>query len=157
MCIGIPMQVVERRSRFALCEGAGEAREIDMALVGEQTGGTWVLVFLDAAREVISAEDAARITDALTALALIAEGEANVDHLFADLIGREPELPEHLRPAGGAHSKGATPHPVPLPQGEGTPEWSPARAAPSLLPGGEGQDEGRYAPDLSAPAAQITP
>jgi hydrogenase expression/formation protein HypC len=98
MCIGIPMQVVERRARYALCAGGGEAREIDMALVGEQPEGTWILVFLDAAREVISTQEAARIGDALTALALVAEGEANVDHLFADLIGREPELPDHLKP-----------------------------------------------------------
>jgi hydrogenase assembly chaperone HypC/HupF len=98
MCIGIPMQVAGLRSRYALCLGNGESREVDMALVGEQPVGTWVLVFLDAAREVLSAQDAARIGDALQALALIGQGETNVDHLFADLIGREPELPDHLKP-----------------------------------------------------------
>jgi hydrogenase expression/formation protein HypC len=152
MCIGIPMQVIEPRSRFALCEGAGEAREIDMALVGEQAEGTWVLVFLDAAREVIGAEEAARITDALTALALIAEGRADIDHLFADLIGREPELPEHLRPAGAAQYEGLSPHPVPLPLEEGTPEFSLR-----VVPGGEGQDEGRYTPHLSTSAGFAHP
>jgi hypothetical protein len=55
-------------------------------------------VFLDAAREVITARDAAKIGDALKALALVMQGETSVDHLFADLIGREPELPEHLKP-----------------------------------------------------------
>ena len=98
MCIGIPMQVAEPRSRYALCRADGESREVDMILVGEQPAGTWVLVFLGAAREVIAGEDAARIGDALRALALIAQGETDVDHLFADLTGREPELPEHLRP-----------------------------------------------------------
>jgi len=98
MCIGIPMQVAEVRSRYALCHANGESREVDMALVGEQPVGTWVLVFLDAAREVISTLDAARIGDALQALALVVQGETNVDHLFADLIGREPELPDHLKP-----------------------------------------------------------
>ena len=44
---------------------------------------------------------------------------------------------------GGAPNEGISPHPVPLPMGEGTPEWSSERAAPSLLPWGEGQDEGR--------------
>jgi hydrogenase assembly chaperone HypC/HupF len=100
MCIGIPMQVIVPRERYALCRGGGEAREIDMALVGEQPAGAWVLVFLGAAREVISAEDAAKIGDALQALALVMQGETSVDHLFADLIGREPELPAHLKPQG---------------------------------------------------------
>ncbi len=121
MCIGIPMQVAGVRSRYALCHANGESREVDMALVGEQPAGTWVLVFLDAAREVISAEDAARIGDALQALALVVQGETNVDHLFADLIGREPELPDHLKPYGPAVNTpydGISPHPVPLPMGE---------------------------------------
>ncbi len=100
MCIGIPMQIVEPRQRYALCRGNGESREIDMALVGEQPEGAWVLVFLDAAREVISAGDAAKIAGALKALALVMQGETSVDHLFADLIGREPELPAHLKPQG---------------------------------------------------------
>ncbi|MGO8953213.1 MAG: glycosyltransferase family 2 protein, partial [Rhodomicrobium sp.] len=37
------------------------------------------------------------------------------------------------------------PHPVPLPLGEGTPESGAVRATSSLLPWGEGQDEGRCA------------
>lgn len=155
MCIGIPMKVVEPRSRYALCAGGGEMREIDMALVGGQSAGAWVLVFLDAAREVISAEDAARIGDALKALALVARGEADVDHLFADLIGREPELPEHLRPltgtAGGAPREGISPHPVPLFQGEGTPEIPPQGVPAFLLPWGEGEDEGLNAQKSSNP------
>jgi len=98
MCIGLPMQVIESGPRRALCRFNGENREIDMALVGGQPAGTWVLVFLDAAREVIAPADAAKIGDALKALALIMQGETSVDHLFADLTGREPELPEHLKP-----------------------------------------------------------
>jgi hydrogenase expression/formation protein HypC len=97
MCIGIPMQVIEPRSRYALCRANGESREIDMGLVGEQPAGAWVLVFLDAAREVISPADAAKIGNALEALALVLNGESEVDHLFADLIGREPQLPDHLK------------------------------------------------------------
>ena len=60
MCIGIPMQIVEPGPHFSVCHGSGETRTIDMALVGEQPAGTWVLVFLDAAREVITAGDAAQ-------------------------------------------------------------------------------------------------
>jgi cysteine desulfurase len=43
---------------------------------------------------------------------------------------------------GGALNEGISPHPVLLPLGEGTPEYRSERATPSLLPGGEGQDEG---------------
>jgi hydrogenase expression/formation protein HypC len=99
MCIGLPMQIVEPRGRRALASLGGELREIDLALVGEQPAGAWVLVFLDAAREVISADQAQKTHDALKAVALVMQGETSVDHLFADLIGREPELPEHLRGA----------------------------------------------------------
>jgi hydrogenase assembly chaperone HypC/HupF len=111
MCVGIPMQVVEPKGRFALCRAEGngggehELREIDMILVGEQPEGTWVLTFLDAAREVVSEEHARQTADALKALALVMQGETSIDHLFADLIGREPQLPEHLRkpePEGAA-------------------------------------------------------
>ncbi len=161
MCIGIPMRVIEPRSRYALCAGGGETREIDMALVGGQPAGVWVLVFLDAAREVISAEDAARIGDALKALALVARGEADVDHLFADLIGREPELPEHLRPltgtAGGAPRDGISPHPVLLPTGEGTPEQPAAEFLAFPLPEGEGQGEELNARKSSNPADPAHP
>ena len=98
MCIGLPMQVVEPQGRYALCRYESGMRKIDMVLVGEQPAGAWVLVFLDAARETITAEHAARTQDALRALALVMQGETSVDHLFADLAGREPELPAHLKP-----------------------------------------------------------
>jgi hydrogenase expression/formation protein HypC len=113
MCVGLPMQIVEPRGRWAAASFGAETREIDMALIGEQPAGAWVLVFLDAAREVISPEQARKTHDALKAVALVMEGETSIDHLFADLIGREPQLPEHLRP------KQASPNPpadLPSPQ-----------------------------------------
>jgi hydrogenase expression/formation protein HypC len=67
-------------------------------LVEEQPVGSWLLVFLDTAREVISAEAAARIADALKAVSLTMMGETGVDHLFADLVSREPPLPDFLQP-----------------------------------------------------------
>ncbi len=97
MCIGLPMQVIEPRGRYALCSYADEVRTVDMILVGDQPAGAWVLVFLDAAREVMTEEQAAKTADALRALALVMQGETSVDHLFADLVGREPELPAHLK------------------------------------------------------------
>lgn len=101
MCIGIPMRVVECQGLTALCEGRGGRRSLDLALVGEQPPGTWLLAFLDAAREVIGA-DAARLIDAaLDGLDAALNGgtdlDARLDACFADLIGREPQLPEHLR------------------------------------------------------------
>lgn len=97
MCIGIPMQVIEPRGESALCLYRGETSLIDMMLVGEQPAGTWLLVFLDTAREVIDAEKARQISDALEAMRLAMRGETAIDHLFADLVDREPELPEYLR------------------------------------------------------------
>jgi len=98
MCIGIPMQVIEPGLGTALCEGGGERREIDMRLVGDQPEGGWVLVFLDAAREVVTAEQAALIANALDALRLALSGQSEgIDALFPDLAGREPELPPHLK------------------------------------------------------------
>jgi hydrogenase expression/formation protein HypC len=97
MCIGLPMQVVEPNGRFALCRYGEEMRKVDMILVGEQPVGAWVLVFLDAAREIITAEQAQKTADALRAIELVMQGETSVDHLFADLVGREPELPAHLK------------------------------------------------------------
>jgi len=64
MCIGIPMQVIRVRPGHALAQGRGETRELSTALVGPVEPGTWVLAFLDSARECISAERAAEV-DAL--------------------------------------------------------------------------------------------
>lgn len=98
MCLGIPMQVVEVREGIAVCEGMGERREINMQLVGDQPAGTWVLTFLDAAREILSEADAASISDAVMAVNLVMQGETDVDHLFADLVDREPPRPPSLPP-----------------------------------------------------------
>ncbi len=98
MCIGLPMRVISAQLGRALCQGMGQQREVDTLLVGDPPVGSWVLVFLDSAREVLSEERAAQISQALTALELAIKGETEVDHLFADLIDREPSLPVHLQP-----------------------------------------------------------
>ena len=92
------MQVVEVREGIAVCEGMGERRDINMQLVGEQQPGTWVLTFLDTAREVLSEADAVRISDAVMAVNLVMQGQTDVDHLFADLIDREPPRPASMPP-----------------------------------------------------------
>jgi hydrogenase expression/formation protein HypC len=97
MCIGIPMQIVALEGEHAWCEGMGERKRIDTLLIGAQPVGTWVLVFLDSAREVLNEEDARRITQAVQAVNLAMQGDTQVDHLFADLIDREPQLPDFLQ------------------------------------------------------------
>jgi hydrogenase expression/formation protein HypC len=97
MCMGIPYEVIEPGFLSARARSRRGEAVIDMRLVGDQPVGTHVLCFLDAAREVISAELAGQIADALEALELAMNGDGDIDHLFADLIGREPQLPEHLR------------------------------------------------------------
>ncbi len=96
MCIGAPMQVVALEGSFALCE-CGDARErIDMLLVGPQAPGTWVLASLGVARRVLSDLEASQARAARHALAAALAGDTGVDAFFADLLGREPELPAHL-------------------------------------------------------------
>lgn len=100
MCVGIPMQVVECAGNVAWCEGRGERRRIDLSLTGPQPIGAWVLSFLGVAREVLTPDRAQCIDQALDALQAVLRGETAVlDVLFADLIEREPQLPEHLRGA----------------------------------------------------------
>lgn len=100
MCIGIPMEVLEAGVEFARCRRRdGREDPIDMRLVGPQPVGQWVLTFMGAARSLLDADEAARVDDALVALEAALRGDS-IDHLFADLIDREPQLPPHLRAAG---------------------------------------------------------
>lgn len=100
MCIGHPLRIVEMHEFLAVCEAPSGAREhVDMSLLGPREPGTWVLVFLGHGRSVLEAEEALRIHDALGALDAVMRGEAvDVERCFADLLEREPQLPEHLRP-----------------------------------------------------------
>lgn len=103
MCIGIPMQVIRSEGHRALCRRGEDRRGeeqswVDMSLVGEQPADSWVLVFLEAARETLTPERAAQMLDALTAMQAVMAGDsADLDTLFADLVDREPQLPAHLQ------------------------------------------------------------
>lgn len=99
MCLGIPMQVLECHGNVALCQCRGGVRQLDLSLVGEQPVGAWLLAFIDAAREVLDVEAAARINAALDGLEAVLAGETDVSRHFADLFERTPELPPHLRGA----------------------------------------------------------
>lgn len=96
MCLGIPMQVVEIEGVFAWCDGRNGRQRINTMLVGEVVPGQWLLTFLDTAREVIDTERAVLVNGALDALGRIASGN-DFESCFADLIDREPQLPDFLR------------------------------------------------------------
>ena len=104
MCLGIPMQVVSTQDLSAVCE-AGDRREtVDLALVGPVEAGTWLLVFLGAAREVLDRERAELIAKALDGLASAMRGGGTGD-AFADLEAAGPALPPHLEAARRAGAK----------------------------------------------------
>ena len=69
MCLGIPMQVVSRHGLIAECDAGDPTlappQTVDLALVGECEPGTWVLVFLGAARERLTPETARQSLAAL--------------------------------------------------------------------------------------------
>ncbi|CCG39669.1 HypC/HybG/HupF family hydrogenase formation chaperone [Magnetospirillum molischianum] len=96
MCIGLPMRVVTGGDFFAECDRRGTIERVSLLLIGPQPAGTPVLVYLGTAVRVLGAEEARLIDDALDGVAAAIEGRP-YDHLFADLIDREPELPDFLR------------------------------------------------------------
>ncbi|GAB2197806.1 HypC/HybG/HupF family hydrogenase formation chaperone [Sessilibacter sp. MAH4] len=103
MCIGIPMQVVSVDGNRVMCLRYGETDDsskeqlVDASLVESLHPGQWLLVFLNAAREIISPERADQVGKALSALMMVDRGDSSAfDHLFEDL-NREPQLPAHLQ------------------------------------------------------------
>lgn len=80
---------------MAECEGRGERRRVNTALLDGVAAGQWLLVHVNTAREIVDAQRAALVNDALDALELAMMG-GSVEGLFADLTEREPELPEFL-------------------------------------------------------------
>ena len=102
MCIGIPMQVLETGEGQARCRAPDGVVLVDTRLVGAVVPGSWLMVFLGAAREILSETEARQTLDALTALEQVMRGQTDIDHLFADLVDREPTLPEALLATPGA-------------------------------------------------------
>lgn len=99
MCVGIPMQLLSVEGLNARATDGAEEHNVDLALVGAQPCGSWVLTFLGAAREVLSEAEALKIQAAVGALRAIMAGRAPEQDAFADLEARGPELPPHLQAA----------------------------------------------------------
>lgn len=59
------MQVTQMEPGHAWCEGRGERRRVNTALVGDVAPGDWLLVFLGDAREALNAQRAAEVNAAL--------------------------------------------------------------------------------------------
>jgi hydrogenase assembly chaperone HypC/HupF len=92
------MQVTEvEDDLFAWCDGRNGRRRINTMLIDAVQPGDWLLTFLDSAREAIDAERAIMINSALDGLERVAAGQDNFEECFADLINREPQLPDFLR------------------------------------------------------------
>ena len=101
MCVGIPLQITGTDGLTATATDGTRTETLDMALVGAQPVGTWILSFLGAAREVITEDDAKLIGDALSGLERVMAG-GDLGDAFADLDARGPELPPHLAAAHAA-------------------------------------------------------
>jgi len=97
MCIGVPMQLISGADGRALCEGRGQRESLDLMLVGDQPAGTWVLAFRGTAVRVLGPDEARQTNAALDALEAVLAGDGDVDAHFADLLDREPTLPDHLK------------------------------------------------------------
>lgn len=102
MCLGVPMQVISAKEHVALCQHGDRIEEVSLALIGDVEEGQDVLVYLGSAVRVLGRKEAKHIADALEAVSRAASGES-FEHLIADLVDREPQLPPHLKPS--THSK----------------------------------------------------
>ena len=123
MCVAIPMRVrsvdgfearCERSAAAAggLCgpctpafdwdvpaqEGASSCVNVTLAMLDEP--GDWLLVFRDEAIRRVTEEEAREVAAALEATAAVMAGDLSDENIragFADLVDREPPLPEHLK------------------------------------------------------------
>jgi hydrogenase expression/formation protein HypC len=99
MCIGVPLQVLHAGEGWAVCVDGDATRRVDTRLLDATGAGDWLLIHVDRAVRRIEPIEARQIRDALLAVQNAAAGRP-FEHLLADLIDREPELPPHLRPGG---------------------------------------------------------
>lgn len=93
MCVGIPMRVVQTEPGFAWCEGRGERRKVSTLLLGSLSTDDWLLVFLNDAREKISAQRAEHINQALDLVDQALAGRYVPGATDAD---KAPEMPSAM-------------------------------------------------------------
>jgi hydrogenase expression/formation protein HypC len=96
MCIGTPFCLSEAGAFSANGVSRHEQRTLSLLLTGPLQAGDWVLAQGDLAIRQIDASEALLIADALDACAAAELGQ-DFEAGFADLIDREPQLPEWLR------------------------------------------------------------
>ncbi|MCP3367566.1 HypC/HybG/HupF family hydrogenase formation chaperone [Bradyrhizobium cajani] len=96
MCLGLPMTIVDTDGITALCEYGNERRRVSILLLSDASAGAKVLVHIDSAVRLLTENEARLISEALHGLEASLNGQ-DCDRFFADLIGHEPQLPEHLR------------------------------------------------------------
>jgi hydrogenase expression/formation protein HypC len=97
MCVGIPMRVLAYDDGMAECEGRGRRERINAMLLGELAPGTWILAYQGSAVRAMDDDEARQTNQALDALEAAVNGADDIDIFFADLVGREPTLPPHLK------------------------------------------------------------
>lgn len=97
MCLGLPMTIIETDGISAICEFRGVRRRVSVLLLSNPAAPAKVLVHGDTAFRLLEEEEARRIAYAIEGIDAALNGE-DCDRFFADLIDREPLLPEHLRP-----------------------------------------------------------
>lgn len=98
MCVGLPLLIHAVNGIAANAKNGLHEETIDLSLTPDARAGDWVLTHLGSAREVISSDEAEKITAALAGLRAVMEGE-DLGDAFADLEANEPQLPPHLRAA----------------------------------------------------------
>ena len=98
MCVGVPMQILSVDGIAARATDGRQEELIDLSLTGPVNIGDWVLTFLGAAREVITEDEAQKISSALDGLRSLMQG-GDLGDAFADLNAREPQLLPHLAAA----------------------------------------------------------
>lgn len=98
MCVGLPLRITSIDGIAAMASDGSRVELIDLSLTPEARVGDWLLTFLGAAREVISADEAQKISAALDGLRSVMQGNGPGD-AFADIERRGPQLPPHLQAA----------------------------------------------------------
>ena len=98
----------------------------------------------------------ARDFEVIAEYAELGEAERKLLSGVAAPIAILKRIPSRLMPVG-ATNEGISPHPVPLPLGEGTVRHAPSPIQASPLPRGEGQGEGRELCFLTQPERRAPP